>query len=74
MYKPLHEFLAAHPNNKELLDEMMREDGIESYYELIQMQWALFDSFKPHKTTTDFNGVAQGMPTSPILANLIMNI
>jgi len=38
MYKPLHEFLAAHPNNKELLDNIMREDGIESYFELIQMQ------------------------------------
>jgi hypothetical protein len=29
---------------------------------------------KSAKISTDFNGVAQGAPTSPVLANIIMDI
>jgi hypothetical protein len=74
MYRPLREFLNAHENHPELLRQFMAEDGCESVQEFFQLQWALFDSFKPAKIPTDFNGVAQGMPTSPILANLIMDL
>jgi hypothetical protein len=58
---------------KMLLKELFDLVDAESPQEFVQMQWALLDSYKPHKVPGDFNGVAQGMPTSPILANLIMN-
>jgi hypothetical protein len=73
-YDGVRGFITAHPNNINLLREFMLEDGCESLFEYVQLQWALFDSFRPAKTTTDFNGVAQGSPVSPILANVIMQL
>jgi hypothetical protein len=63
----------------ELLAQFMKEDGCETIQEYLQLQWALIDSAnmsigKSHKIPTDFNGVAQGAPTSPILANVIQNL
>jgi len=80
MFEPIKEFLAANSPPEDplagfrLLNQFMEEDESESIQEYLQLQWALFDSFKPAKIPTQFEGVAQGSPTSPILANLIMNI
>lgn len=65
--------------NPELLAQFMQEDGCSTIQEYLQLQWALIDSAnmsigKSHKIETDFNGVAQGSPTSPILANVIQNL
>lgn len=73
-YEGIDDFLSAHPNNINLLRQFMAEDGCGSVEEFIQLQWALLDSYRPAKIPTDFNGVAQGAPTSPILANLIMDL
>lgn len=65
--------------NPELLKQFMKEDECETIEEYLQLQWALLDGFnmsigKSAKIETDFNGVAQGCPTSPILSNLIQDI
>jgi len=66
--------LEAYQRNQELmLLHLMREDGAQDIQEYLQLQWALLDEHRPAKIPTDFNGVAQGAPTSPILANTIMN-
>jgi len=52
----------------------MEEDGVANIFEYVQQQWALLDHYRPAKIESDFNGVAQGCPTSPILANLIMDL
>lgn len=76
MYQPVREFLAAQPgiDGYDLLNLFMMEDDCGSIQEFLQLQWAMFDSFKPAKIASQFEGVAQGANTSPILANLIMDI
>jgi hypothetical protein len=60
--------------NFKLLAQFMFEDGFDNMFEYIQAQWAVQDHYRPAKIEQDFNGVAQGAPTSPILANVIMDI
>jgi hypothetical protein len=76
MYEPVKEFLAAQPgiDGYLLLNQFMDEDGVEDIQTYVQVQWALLDSFRPAKIPSQFEGVAQGANTSPILANLIMDL
>lgn len=61
-------------NMIKMLEVMMCEDGASDIQEYLQLQWALLDSYRPAKIPTQFNGMAQGSPTSPILANTIMDL
>jgi len=36
--KPIKDFIDSHPDNRALLHEMMREDGVGSYQEYLQLQ------------------------------------
>ncbi len=65
--------LNSNPNYSAKLEEEMSNLSCESIQEYIQMKWALENSIKPAKAPEVYNGVAQGAPTSPILANLLMD-
>lgn len=65
LYNPIRE-----KNNINLLNQFMKEDETSSILEYVNKQWALLDSYKPAKVPNQFDGVAQGSPTSPILSML----
>jgi hypothetical protein len=50
--------------------EAMKELGCTSLEEYAQMRWALQDSVEPTEWGTQFEGVPQGAPSSPLLAIL----
>lgn len=56
----------------DLVLALFGEAEVESLEEYIQVQWALLDEYKPTWVGKQFNGVAQGAPTSPLLAILTL--
>lgn len=58
----------VYENAKNMICEEEDPKWLSSDPEFAQILWALLDSIKPTKTPGQFNGVPQGLPTSPILS------
>lgn len=69
--KPFVELVQA--NGWGIVLEMMKEDGCESVWEWIQLQWALYDEYQPSHVEYSHKGLAQGSPMSPILCTLMLH-
>lgn len=56
-------------NNDQLLFEIT---GLDNWFEILQQQWAILDSFGGATIPGQFEGVPQGLPSSPLLSILTL--
>jgi len=68
LYDPVRDFVMSNGGFPKGLDLLYEVSGSNNIFELVQEQWALFDMYKPHKVPNQFEGVPQGLPTSPLLS------
>jgi len=67
LYDGIRDFVEA--NGWELLWE---STGSTNVFEIVQEQWALLDMYRPAKVNNQFDGIPQGLATSPSLSILTL--
>jgi len=67
LYDGIRDFVNA--NGWELLWE---STGSTNVFEIVQEQWALLDMYRPAKVNNQFDGIPQGLATSPSLSILTL--
>jgi len=67
LYDGIRDFVNA--NGWELLWETT---GSNNVFEIVQEQWALLDMYRPAKVNNQFDGIPQGLATSPSLSILTL--